>query len=188
MTDYSISAKLKVDSSDLTRVRRELWSLGREFQGLSAGIKKGLGATLSGLTVNMRGMQAANRSATRSMEDDYKRLGRAALREMRMVDRATMASARKSSGNAAASVRAMLAAEKGIDAQIAALAKPAKSPAQEQDLGFSVFGGNLAAGVVLRVFDAATSALVGWTQGLVDSTRAMMDRRSFVAVQEVWRG
>ena len=178
MTDYSISAKLKVDSSDLTRVRRELWSLGQEFRGLSAGIKKGLGATLSGLTVNMRGMQSANRSATRSMEDDYKRLGRAALREMRMVDRATMASARKSSGNAAASVRAMLAAERGIDAQIAALAKPAKKEAApEQDLGFSVFGGNLAAGVVLRVFDAATSALVGWTQGLVDSTRAMMDRQ-----------
>lgn len=182
MTDYSISAKLKVDSSDLTRVRRELWSLGQEFRGLSAGIKKGLGATLSGLTVGMR--VSVDRSISEGRRLDRYMSGLAKENERRISRMSTLqarsmfATARLSSGNARQSVKEMLAAERGIDAQIAALAKPAKKEAApEQDLGFSVFGGNLAAGVVLRVFDAATSALVGWTQGLVDSTRAMMDRQ-----------
>lgn len=195
MSDYSISARLKVDDSDLRRVRREVWMLAKDFAGLAAGIKSGVGAALANLQVGIRTTRNANQAATRAMEQDYRRLGTSIQRQMRMDDRVLFAGARRSSGNASASVRSMLAAERSIDAQIAALANPRKQQTAEsvggrygggqEEGGWSMFGANVAAGALLRVVDYSVAAIGRWTSGLVDSAKQMMETQRELQVTRV---
>lgn len=196
MPDYSISAKLKVDSTDLVRVRKELTGISREFAAAAEAIKKGFGGALGGIAAGMRGAQAASRTAARSVESDWNRANAAWVRNLRQYETSVRVRARSHSGNARQSVKEMLAAERIIDAQIKDLAHPRKQETADSvagrynangdsDGGFSVFGGNLAAGVVLRVFDFATDAVGRFASGMVDATRQMMETQRELQLSRV---
>lgn len=199
MSDYSISARLKVDDSDLRRVRREVWMLAKDFAGLAAGIKKSFGSMAIGVRTSMRtsvdGSISEGRRLDRYMAGLARENERRVSRMATLQTRAMFATARASSGNASASVRSMLAAERSIDAQIAALANPRKQQTAEsvgarygggqEEGGWSMFGANVAAGALLRVVDYSVAAIGRWTSGLVDSAKQMMETQRELQVTRV---
>lgn len=171
MSDYSISARLKIDDRDVTRVRRDFWLLGSDVRGLARGIKATLGDAFRGLATEIRRTRNATRSATTEMANDFAKVSKAAFREMRMADRVMFASSARAKANARSAVDDLLSAERRLDRSMRALIRPAprmppplggaaEPAAGGGGLGFgALIGGNILSGIALRAFDAFVSGI-----------------------------
>ena len=103
MSDYSISARLKLDDRDIQRVRREFWLMGSDVRGLARGIRATLGDAFKGLAGSIRSVRNASKGMADGAASDFAKVSRAAFREMRAVDRIMFASSGRSKGGAKSS-------------------------------------------------------------------------------------